>query len=188
MLFQNLDRIKRSAIMSTIVLMFIGLILLLIPESYFSFLSFILGFVFSVILVLSILNFIGETNKTLLSYIKLTLGLFSGIWSFAFFLFDGLLLSILSWVVGILPILLGTYGIYHAVAFARRSGRKAWWILIILSGFLILFGAMVFWNPWMDYSDAAIKVIGGALLYSSFVSAMSLIWIWPIKTGEETAI
>ena len=177
MLFQNLDRIKRSAIMSTIVLMFIGLILLLIPESYFSFLSFILGFVFSVILVLSILNFIGETNKTLLSYIKLTLGLF-----------DGQLLSILSWVVGRVPMHLGTYGMYHAVAFARRSGRTAWWILIILSGFLILFGAMVFWNPWMDYSDAAIKVIGGALLYSSFVSAMSLIWIWPIKTGEETAI
>ena len=184
MLFQSLDKIKRSAVMSTIVLMFIGLILLLLPEGYFSFLNFSAGFALSVVLILSVLNFI-SSSKTLMSYMKLTLGLIAGIFALAFFTFDGLLLSILSWLVGILPILLGAYGIYHAVAFARRSGRRAWWLLIVFSVFLIVFGGFIFWNPWMDYSSAFIKIIGGTLLYSAFVSALSLIWIWPIHSSEQ---
>ena len=182
MLFQSLDKLKRSVIMTAIVLMFIGLILLLLPEEYAAFLTFPLVFIFSVIFAVSILNFIG-TRKTLMSYAQLTLGLLSGILALAFFLFDELLLSILSWTVGILPILVGVYGIYHSFAFARRSGRKAWWILTVFSVLQTAFGGFVFCNPWMDSPEAFMKTVGGTLLYSSFVSALSMIWIWPIKNS-----
>ena len=165
--------------MATVVLMFLGLLLLLIPEAYFSSLSSILGFCLAVLFAYTVFKFLGD-DKTLMAYIKLSLGLFSGIWGVAFFIFDGLLLSILSWLVGTLPILFGAYGIYHAIAFARRSGRKGWWLLIILSLLLMVFGGFVFWNPWMDSSQAFIQIIGGTLLYSSFIGALSLIWLWPI--------
>ena len=171
--------------MATVVLMFLGLLLLLIPEAYFSSLSSILGFCLAVLFAYTVFKFLGD-DKTLMAYIKLSLGLFSGIWGVAFFIFDGLLLSILSWLVGTLPILFGAYGIYHAIAFARRSGRKGWWLLIILSLLLMVFGGFVFWNPWMDSSQAFIQIIGGTLLYSSFIGALSLIWLWPIhKEGGD---
>ena len=171
--------------MATVILMFLGLLLLLIPEAYFSSLSSILGFCLAVLFAYTVFKFLGD-DKTLMAYIKLGLGLFAGIWSVAFFIFDGLLLSILSWLVGTLPILFGAYGIYHAIAFARRSGRKGWWLLIILSLLLMVFGGFVFWNPWMDSSQAFIQIIGGTLLYSSFIGALSLIWLWPIhKEGGD---
>ena len=186
MLFQSLDKIKRSVLMSTVVLMFIGAVLLMLPEGYFSFLNFLTGFALSIVLALSVFSFIGE-RKTLMSYIKLTLGLLAGAWALAFFLFEGLLLSLLSWAVGVLPILLGVYGVCHAILFARRSGLKAWWILIVLSALLVVFGGFIFWNPWTDSTEAFVKIVGGTLLYSAGVSAVRLIWIWPIRTadGEE---
>ena len=55
MLFEELDKIKRDAVMMTIVLMFIGLLLLLIPEVYILFLEGTLGFTLLVAAALSVL-------------------------------------------------------------------------------------------------------------------------------------
>lgn len=38
MLFQSLDKLKRNAIMTTIILMFIGNVLMFVPETHFAFL------------------------------------------------------------------------------------------------------------------------------------------------------
>ena len=179
MLFKELDKLKRSAVMTTIILMFIGFILLLLPETYIPFLSSALGFILLVVLVVAVLDYIGSA-KALIHYFRLALGLLAGVVGFALFVFDGLFVSALSWLVGTVPILIGMYGIYHALAFARRSGRRGWWILIILSAAMILFGGVIFGNPWVDSPRAVMQVIGGTLMFSAFVSALRLIWIWPI--------
>ena len=182
MLFKGLDRLKRSAIMTTIVLMFIGNILLIIPEAYFPFLGAALGFSLLVVLVVEIFNFI-SSPRALIHYIYLALGLLAGLFGIMLFIFDDLLLQLLTWLVSVIPILLGAYGIYHAFAFARRSGRKGWWLLIVLSALLMVFGGFIFYNPWMESTQAVIQVIGGTLMYSAFLSALRLIWIWPIHSN-----
>ena len=60
MLFHGLDKLKRSAIMTTIILMFIGNILLVLPEGALTFLGGAVGFVLLVVSVVMILNFIGS--------------------------------------------------------------------------------------------------------------------------------
>ena len=82
---------------------------------------------------------------------------------------------------GLLPILLGCMGLYHALTYARRSGRKGWWIPVILNILLILFGIMPFINPWADNPRAILQVIGGTLFYSAVVYLISLLWIWPFQ-------
>lgn len=179
MLFQSLDKLKRNAIMTTIVLMFIGNVLMFVPETHFAFLDSALGFTLLVIAVTGVFHFI-SSRKSLIDYIYLAMSLFSCHMGIVFFVFDDFLLQMLTWLVGVIPILLGAYGIWHAIAFARRSGRKGWWILILLSAALMVFGGVIFWNPWMDSTQATIQVIGGTLMFSSIVSALRLIWIWPI--------
>ena len=188
MLFKGLDKLKRNAIMTTIVLMFIGNILLILPEGFIPFLSKALAFVLLVTCVVGILDFIAS-KKALIHHIYLFLSLFAGLLGVMFFVFDTLFMDILYWVVGILPILAGIYGVYHALTFARRSGRKGWWTLIVLSVFLMVFGGFIFFNPWMDSPHAVMQVIGGTLMYSSFLSALRLIWLWPIhnEQGGQTA-
>lgn len=180
MLFNELDKLKRSAIMTTIVLMFIGHILLVIPESYISVIGGALGFGLLVTACMVLFHFIGS-RKALVHYIELTLGLFSGLLGVLIFVFDDLILKILSWLVATVPIILGFYGIYHALAFARRTGRRGWWILIVLSAVLLIFGSITFVHPWMDSPRAVMQVMGGTLMYSAFVSALRLVWLWPTR-------
>ena len=78
MLFEELDKIKRDAVMMTIVLMFIGLLLLLIPEVYILFLEGTLGFTLLVAAALSVLRFLSG-SKVLMHYIELVFGLGAGL-------------------------------------------------------------------------------------------------------------
>ena len=179
MLFKQLDRLKRDAIMAGIILMLIGMMFLIIPEDYMQYIGTSIGFILLVISAESVFDFIGS-GKALIHYIKLTAGLFIGLFGILLFAFDGMFIDILSWLAGTVPVVLGIIGVIHALIFARRSKRKGWWILIILSSFLLAFGTFVFINPFMENTAAAIRVIGGTLLYSAFVSLLSLIWIWPV--------
>jgi hypothetical protein len=184
MLFETLDRIKRSIIMVAITLMFVGCTLALTPEHYMTFLGSAIGFVLAVFCVTSMLRF-WESVGTLMDCIRLTIGLVAGAFSVALFVFDGLFEWVIALLVGTVPIITGIYGLYHAFTYARRSGRRGWWVLVVLTGSLVLFGAFVFLNPWSDDPQVNLRVVGGTLMYSAIVSALSLIWIWPVRTEEE---
>ena len=72
--------------------------------------------------------------------------------------------------------------------YARRSGRSGWWVLVILSILLLIFGTILFVNPWADNPRKLLYVIGGTLFYSAAVYAISLFWIWPFRSynGSES--
>ncbi len=183
MLFQGLDRLKRSVLMTAIVLMFIGVMLMILPVSFIPYFSKTLGFVLLVALVFSIFCFL-SSSKALYHHLVLIGGLAAGVLGALLLIFGDLITRAAPWLICIVPILLGIYGIYHAVVFARRSGRKGWFILIILSALLIGFGSVIFWNPWRGNTKALMMIIGGVLMFSSLISALSLIWIWPIHRQE----
>ena len=187
MLFNELDKIKRSAVMSTIVLIFVGNILLVTPEGYISVIGGALGYGLLVTGCMVLFHFIGS-RKSLIHYIELTLGLFAGLLGVMIFVFDNLILQMLSWFVGLIPIVLGIYGIGHALIFARKTGRKGWWILILLSAVLLVFGIFTCIHPWVNSPRAVMQVMGGILMYSAVGSVLRLIWLWPIKQeqGDNT--
>ena len=180
MLFNSLDRLKRTMVMSIIFLMFTGLTMFVVPVSFVPILGQGLGFALIVFAILSIVKFI-DSNKALIHYIRLFIGLLLGLFGMLLFAVDGLFLALLNWLVGTLPLLLGAYGIYHALAYARRSGRKGWQMLVFLSCLLLLFGTILFWNPWTNDPRKLLYVIGGTLFYSAVVYAVSLLWIWPFR-------
>lgn len=183
MLFNELDKLKRSAIMSSIILMFVGALLLILPITILDLFNNLLGFACLVTFVVILLIFI-SSKKALINFIKLFIGLLFGILGFILLVFDYFLITTLGLLVGLIPIISGVYGIVHAILFARVSGRKGWWLLIILSVLLIGFGVFQFWNPWMTSSEGMIKVIGGTLMATSVISALRLIWIWPIQNNK----
>ena len=180
MLFSSLDKFKRRMVMMIILLMFTGLTLFIIPLSYVPMLGKALGFCFLVFSILHIFEFIGS-SKALIHYIRLFIGLLLGLAGILLFAIDGLFMALLNWLVGTLPILLGAIGLYYALTFGRRSGRKGWGVLVLLSCLLLLFGTILFWNPWSDDPQKVLYVIGGTLFYSAAVYAASLFWIWPFR-------
>ena len=77
---------------------------------------------------------------------------------------------------------------FHSFTYARRSQRKGWWVLTILSVLLMIAGVILFVNPWWNTTDSLMKVIGCTIFFSSIVSAIRLIWTWLLrkeKGGNE---
>ena len=90
----------------------------------------------------------------------------------------------LAWLFGFLLILDGARTMYHSFTYARRSKRQGWWVLTILSLLLIGTGIVIFANPWWGTPDLLMKVIGFAILFAAIISAIRLIWTWPLRSEK----
>ena len=96
-------------------------------------------------------------------------------------MFTDNILSVISLIFGIVLIIDGLHSMFHAFMYARRSERKAWWVLVILSAALIFCGLIILTHPWWNTAHSLLKMVGWAMLFSSIVGVMRLIWVWPIK-------
>ena len=180
MLFQELNRLKWNTVMSSIVLMTAGILMVICPGEYVTTMIEMLGAVLLILTVLGVLDFI-SSNKALIHYIYLTGWLIVGIAGCAVLVFEIDALYAISWIFGIFLILIGVGNIVSALSYARRAGRRGWWILIPLSLMQVAAGLIVLLNPWWDAPENLFKVVGVMILFSSLISILRLIWGWPLK-------
>lgn len=181
MLFEGLSKLKRSSIMTSIILMTVGIVMIMCPEQYVGALVSVLGYAMVILAVVWVLEFI-NSKRALIHYIYLTGTLVLALLGVAILVFDNIVL-VIGIIFGLVLLGDGCIGIFNALTYARRAERKGWQILILLSGLMILFGLIVLINPWWDEPSKLLDVIGGMLLFSSVVSIVRLIYNWPIK-GE----
>lgn len=180
MLFESLDKIKRNSIMSSILLIALGTIILICPEIYIGLLTLVFGYTLVIIAIVMMLNFF-SSNKSIMEYLKFTGALIIGIVGSCVVIFREDIMSVLAWLFGFFLVIDGTSTLFHSFTYARRSKRKGWWILTILSALLIIAGIVLFVNPWWNTPDKLMKTIGGTVLVSSMVSGIRLVWTWPLK-------
>ena len=180
MLFESLDKIRRNSIMSAILLTALGVVILICPEEYFNYLTRIFGYTLVIVAIVMMLNFF-SSNKSLMEYLKFIGALVLGIVGLCVLVYSNNVMSVLAWLFGFLLILDGLRTLIHSFTYARRSERKGWWILTILSGLLMIAGVALFVNQWWDTPDKLAKVVGGTVLFSSLVSVARLIWTWPLR-------
>ena len=183
MLFESLDKIRRNSIMSAILLISLGSIILICPEVYINLLINVFGYTLVVIGIVMILNFF-SSNKSIIEYLKFVGALILGIIGICVLVFNDNIMNVLAWLFGFLLILDGARTLLHSFIYARRSERKGWWLLTILSICLMLAGILLFVNPWCDTPSKLMKATGGTILFSSLVSAIRLIWTWPIRNSK----
>ena len=181
MLFQELSKIKRSSIMTSIILVAIGIVMIMCPPQYVDSLVSVLGYVMVVAAIVMMLNFI-SAKKSLINYIKLVGSLIMLLLGISVLVFDNIVL-IIGIVFGLVLLCDGILTIINTVLYVRRAQRKGWWVLVVLSVLVILSGLTVLVNPWWKEPTMLFDVIGGMLMFSSLVSIVRLIYLWPIK-GE----
>ena len=189
MLFQELGKLKRTTIMFSIVMMTVGIVMILCPDSYTGALIDVLGFVALIAATVMVLEFIGG-KRSAGDYISLTISLIIGILGLCVLVFNdetSTILHTLSWIFGIFLIIDGIHSLLNALVYGRRAGRKGWWILAILAGLLMLFGVIMI--IYFNLKDALkphnlLVTFGWLLLFSSAVGIVRLIMVWPIKKEE----
>ena len=179
MLFEELGKIKRSTIMTTILMAAIGILMIMCPEQYVDALVSVLGYAMVILATVWILQFISG-KKSLIRYIYLTGALIVALLGVLVLTFDNIVL-IIGVIFGLVLVGDGVLSISNTWMYARRAQRKGWWVLILLSVLLIAFGLIVLVNPWWSEPTKLFDIIGIALLFSSVISIVRLIMIWPIK-------
>lgn len=180
MLFQELGKLKRSSIMTSIILAAVGILMIICPQQYVGALVATLGYGLLVLAAVMVLDFISG-KKALMNYIKFTLALLMALLGVAIVAFEADTVRIIGLIFGVVLVGDGLVGIANAWMYARRAGRSGWWVLIVLSVLMILCGLIVLVNPWWNEPTLLFDVIGGMLLFSSIVSIVRLFWLWPIR-------
>ena len=180
MLFEELGKIKRSTIMTSIILAAVAVVMIMCPAQYVNALVAVLGYGMLIFATEKVLEFISG-KKSLINYIYLTGALLVALLGIAVLIFDDNIVLVIGIVFGLVLIADGIISIANAVTYARRAQRKGWWVLILLSLVLIAFGLIVLINPWWSEPTKLFDVIGGMLQFSSVVRIVRLIFNWPIK-------
>lgn len=190
MLFQTLDKIKTHSILTAILLMALGVVLLLCPANYIDSLIAVFGYAMIVYSLVKILDFI--TGKmSLIHYISFTWALIVGIVGMSVLAFTDNVLHELGLLFGFLLVLDGGHSLSHAFTYARISQRRGWSVLAVLSVLLIFMGVVIFLSAilfsdiFLDSPVRLLRVIGFTTLFSAFVSALRLIWVWPLRYSKE---
>ena len=184
MIFEALDKMKRNSIFTTILLITLGIIILLIPDDYISVILLTAGFALCILGLVMVMDFFAS-YKSLVDYIKFVGAVLLGIFGICVLIFKNDSLIVLALVFGILMIVDGLHTLLNSVTFARRSKRKGWWVLTILSVIIMGIGVVLCINPWFADPKLFLKVIGGSILFAAGVSAIRLIWTWPVKKEKE---
>ena len=180
MLFQELGKLKRSSIMTSIILAAVGVLMIICPRQYVNALVATLGYGLLVFAAVMILDFISG-KKALMNYVYVTGALLLALMGIAIVAFERDTVRVIGLVFGLVLVGDGLVEIANALMYARRAGRPGWWVLIVLNALLILCGLVVLVNPWWNEPTMLFDVIGGMLLFSSIVSIVRLFYLWPIR-------
>ncbi len=180
MLFEALGKLKHQIIISSVVMMILGLLLLIIPEQYDGILVNLLGYATLLLGSVMIWDFIGS-NKKLKDFILFIAALLLIVLGIFVLVSGDKTLIVLSVFFGILLIVDGLHSAVHAWMYARRAGKKWWWVLLLLCILLIGAGIIILNNPWWDSIHSFVKVIGGTVLFASAVGIVRLVLVWPLR-------
>lgn len=179
MLFQELGKLKRSSIMTSIIMMAVGILMIMCPEQYVSALVATLGYGMVIFAAVEVLQFI-SVKKTLMNYIYLTGALIVALLGIAVLVMENIV-WVMGLIFGLVAIVDGGITVFHAHTYVRRAEGQGWQLLMVLGGLLVLFGLIVLINPWWNEPIKLFDVIGGMLMFASVVSIARLVFIWPIK-------
>lgn len=180
MLFQELGKMKRSWIMTSLIMIAIGVVMIMCPVSYMGMLVSILGYVLLIGASTTILDFL-SSKKVLINYIYLTGGLITGLLGLYVLLMRNEVLLILKLIFGLMLVVGGINDLRTAFTYARRAGSGVWKALVALSLVSIVFGVILLINPWWDTTEALKMVVGVMMLLSSVISIVRVILTWPFK-------
>ena len=180
MLFQELGKLKRGMIMSSVIMMAVGILMLICPERYVGMLVAAAGYGLLVLATVMALEFLSG-KKVLISYVYLTGAMLIAILGMVVLAYRDNVLRVLGLLFGIFLVVEGLSELFNTWKYSRRAQRSGWGFLILLSLLLILAGIIVLTNPWWNTPASLMKVIGGMLLFSSAVGIIHVILIWPFN-------
>ena len=124
MLFQELGKMKRSWIMSSLMLIALGIVMILCPVRYMGLMISALGYVLLVLATVLFLEYLSG-RETLMDHITLVIALAVGVLGLFVLVYRRDVLPTLGLIAGLFLVIKGLIDMFDAFVYARRAGHAA---------------------------------------------------------------
>ena len=181
MLFETLGKLKQRTIMTSIIILAVGVMLLICPDRYIETLITLAGYVLLVLAAVIMMEF-STSKRSLSDFILLGAALVLAVLGLVVLVAHENILPVLSWLFGISLLIIGVFSMFYTFAYARRAGRAGWQVLAVLSALQLAAGLIIVINPWWNTPRALLSVIALAMIFSAAIGILRLIWTWPIRS------
>ena len=128
MLFQSINKIKRSSVIMSMILIAVGLTMVICPERYIDTLVSSMGCLALILAVVMILDYL-NSKKVLMNTVMFGCAMAIGLMGLSVLVFSDKILKLLGWLFGVLLVLQGIELFYNALMYIRPSGRNGWWLI-----------------------------------------------------------
>lgn len=180
------SKTTKSAIISAIVYIVLGLIMIFWPVKVSTALCYVLGTALTVYGIFNLITFFRNKNSSF--GIELIVGIIATAFGIFFLISPQSILGMIALIIGVLIIVDSTIDIKRAYQL-KMLGVKHWWISLVISIAVIIFGAVTIICP--AFFGGVIMIVLGATLVYEGVSALILIIMlgkYAKKADEFTVI
>ena len=112
MLFQSINKIKRSSVIMSMILIAVGLAMVICPERYIDTLVSSMGCLALILAVVMILDYL-NSKKVLMNTVMLGCAMAIGLMGLSVLVFSDKILKLLGWLFGVLLVLQGIELFYN---------------------------------------------------------------------------
>lgn len=159
-----MNTVQSNAIVQSALFMVLGLVLMLVPDITLVTIVYLIGAIFAVSGVISIISYMREGSASYKMSGALTTGIFLLVVAVVMFAFPTAAAGFFSILLGAVLILCGIANIVRAVGL-REFGGNAWIAYTIVSALVAIGGVVIIWNPFE--STVVFVVVLGALLFAN---------------------
>ncbi len=168
----SFNKSLRANIITSLACLVMGIIMVAVPASVKTALSYVIGVVLLVYGVFNIISFFISKQKDL--YIELIAGVISSAVGIFSLVSPNIIIDVIFIIIGILIIIDSLLDIKHAFAL-KSMNVKYWWIYFVLSIIVILLGigTIIFKSA---FQDMIMMVLGILLIYQG-ISGFSILFL-----------
>lgn len=167
------NKAAATAVISSLVYIVLGVVMILSPAKTSTALCYILGAAMTVYGLFNIITFFA--NKESSFGFELIIGIIAVAFGIFFLISPQSILGMLAVIIGILIIVDSAIDIKRAVQL-KALGARYWWISMILSIAVIIFGAVTIIFPTF-FQSVIMIVLGITLVYEGFSALILIITI-----------
>ncbi len=170
-----LESLKREYIVSSAVIIVLGIILAIFPSETTNLCSYLIAALFVIVGAIIIFHFVKEKDFTFWPLISIVAAAALTVFGIFIFIKPGFITSFLWLLFGIVLVVDGVYKILHAITLGK-NGAERWWIVLIIAAVTTLFGLLIIVNT-TETKELFIRLIGVALIIDGVSDISSTIYL-----------
>ncbi|MBQ7548846.1 MAG: DUF308 domain-containing protein [Clostridia bacterium] len=183
---KSMKTFKREVIIINGVIIVLGLLVAIFPETSRSVIGYVVGAVLTALGIIRTIMYFTESKFQIVGSFALVQGTVLLVFGIYFLVKPEFLATIMTAIFAVILIVGGVMKIQYAVDLLRFKFRY-WWIELIIAALMIVLGIITFANPF-EAEKALMIYVGISLMVNGILDIISILYISSIAQRAKEAV